>query len=70
MRNLIKTDNSGYMKDKDTGVIVNTNDEDYQRFVAQKNQYKEHLKTKQEIASLQTEMAELKRLLLEKINNG
>ena len=69
-RVLMNTDVDGYKKDKDTGVVVNTNQVDYDRFMQQKAQHKEYLKTKQDIASLQTEMVEIKRLLLEKINNG
>jgi hypothetical protein len=68
-RNLLKTDLEGYVKDEETGVVLNTDFSDYDRFVQQKNQHKEYLKTKQDIASLQQEMAELKRLLLEKTKN-
>lgn len=69
-RILLNTDSAGYLKDEDSGVIINTNYDEYESYVKQKTQYKEYLKTKQDIATLQTEMAELKRLLLEKINNG
>lgn len=67
--NLKKTNFDGYMKDEETGVVINTNYAEYDRFLAQKNQYKEYVKTKEEIADLQTQMAELKKLLLEKIKN-
>lgn len=70
IRTYLNTNVEGYKKDKETGVVINTNYDDYARFVSQKNQYKEYLKTKEDIASLQTEMAELKRLLLEKTKNG
>lgn len=69
-RNLLKTEIKGYFKDRDTGSVINTNFDEYEVFIAQKNQHKEYLKTKEDIASLQTEMAELKRLLVEKIKNG
>lgn len=69
MRNLLKTELEGYVKDEESGAILNTDFSDYDRFVAQKTQYKEYLKTKNDIASLQMEMAELKRLLLEKTKN-
>lgn len=68
-RNLLKTELEGYVKDEESGVILNTDFSDYDRFVAQKAQHKEYLKTKNDIASLQMEMAELKRLLLEKTKN-
>lgn len=67
---LLKTNIPGYYKDEKTGAILNNNDDEYHRFLSQKQQYKEYLKTKEEIASLRSEMAEIKRLFLEKINNG
>lgn len=69
-RRLMKTDLDGFVKDQDTGAVINTDFSDYDRYVSQKNQHKEYLKTKNDIASLQEEMAELKKLLLEKIKNG
>lgn len=69
-RRLMKTDLDGFVKDQDTGAVINTDFSDYDRYVSQKNQHKEYLKTKNDIASLQEEMAELKRLLLEKTKNG
>jgi hypothetical protein len=70
IRTYLNTNVEGYKKDKDTGIVVNTNYDDYSRFVLQKNQHKEYLKTKEDIASLQMEMAELKKLLMEKTKNG
>ena len=67
--NLLKTDTAGYLKDKDTGVIINTNLTDYEKFISQKNQHKEYLKTKEDIATLQREMTEMKRLLMERAKN-
>ena len=68
-RELLTTDFSGFYKDKETGIVINTNHSDYDRFIQQKNQHKEYLKTKEDIASLQKEMLEMKRLLLEKDKN-
>lgn len=68
-RSLLKTQIDGYLKDQDSGSVINTNFDEYETFLAQKSQHKEYLKTKEDIASLQTEMAELKRLLVEKIKN-
>lgn len=67
--NFLKTDTAGYLKDQETGVVINTNKAEYDRFVSQKNQYKEYLKTKEDIASLQREMAEMKKLLMDKAKN-
>lgn len=68
-KNLKKTDFDGYMKDEETGAVINTNFAEYDRFLAQKMQYKEYVRTKEEISDLKEQMAELKKLLLEKINN-
>lgn len=68
-RVLMTTDYDGFYKDKETGLIINTNHADYDRFVQQKNQHKEYIKTKEDIANLQKEMLEMKRLLLEKTKN-
>lgn len=70
MRDLVKTNIPGYYKDEDTGLVVNTNLNEYDRYVMQKIQHREYLKTKEQITSLQNEMAEIKRLLLENKNNG
>jgi|LakMenEpi03Aug12_release.lakeMendotaPanAssembly.Ray.scaffolds.fasta_scaffold207788_2 hypothetical protein len=69
-RTLLKTEIKGYFKDEESGGVINTNFDEYDVFIAQKNQHKEYLKTKEDIASLQSEMVELKRLLVEKIKNG
>lgn len=69
-RELTKTNIPGYYKDEETGFVVNTNHSEYDRFVMQKMQHMEYLKTKEQISSLQAEMIEIKRLLLEKKNNG
>ena len=69
-KRLLKTELDGFVKDEETGAVINTDFSDYDRFVSQKNQHKEYLKTKQDIVSLQMEMTELKRLLLEKTKNG
>lgn len=69
MRSYLNTNIDGYLKDEETGVIVNTNLGDYERFVLQKRQHLEYLQTKDNITKLQEEMAELKRLLLEKTKN-
>jgi len=68
-RTLLKTEVDGYVKDEETGIVINTNYSDYDRYVSQRNQHKEYVKTRQDIASLQSEMVELKRLLLEKTKN-
>lgn len=70
MSELVKTNIPGYYKDENSGLIVNTNETEYDRYVMQKIQHKEYMKTKEQITSLKNEMAEIKKLLLENRNNG
>lgn len=66
---LVKTNLPGYYKDGETGAVINTNYTEYEKFLAQKNQYLEYLKTKRDISELKSELEELKKLLLEKVKN-
>lgn len=68
-RILMKTNVDGFVKDKETGIVINTNYDDYDRYVQEKNQHKEYVQTKEDIANLQKEMLEMKRLLMEKTKN-
>lgn len=65
----LKTNISGYYKDRETGSIINTNYDEYERYLSQRNQHRDYVKTKQDIESLKEEMAEMKKLLMEKIKN-
>lgn len=69
MKTLLNTNIDGYLKDSETGIVINTNHADYERYLQQKNQHKEYLKTKEDIAFLQREMLEMKKLLLKKDDN-
>lgn len=66
---LTKTDVNGYFRDEKTGAIINTNYTEYDRFIAQKNQHLEYVKTKKELSELKSEIEELKRLLLERVKD-
>lgn len=66
---LVSTNIKGWYKDPDTGMIINTNEEDFQRFEAQKAQLKEYKRTQKQITDVRKEMEELKQLVLRKIND-
>lgn len=55
---ILKTSSDGYLLNTDTNVVLNTNDSELQSYRALIQQTKE-------MTSLKSEMAELKRLLLE-----
>lgn len=63
-------DNTDLEKDLDTGIVTNTNTNEYLAFIRQR----EAAQSKDEkIASLETQVSELKDMvaaLIEKINNG
>lgn len=66
---LVKTNIPGYYKNVETGVVINTDTAEYDRYVSQVNQHREYIKTKEDIRSLKLQMEEMKRLILEKAKN-
>ena len=70
MAKLIKTDNSNFMKDEETGVLVSTNLNDFQKHklkVVQsqkiKNQENDLNNIKSEVSDLKNELGEIKDIL-------
>ncbi len=67
-------DNSDLVRDPRTGSIINTNSLDYDKYVAQRSaKNAEHEKTEnieQDLASLKSEINEIKSLLKELVSHG
>ena len=61
---LVKTNIPGYLKDTDSGAVINTNEADFIRYQAQVNQRREYLKTQAELEDLRKQMQEMKELML------
>ena len=56
-------DAPGYMKDKNTGVVINTNTAEYERILERRRHQKELSKVNNEVDSLKQELEEMKKLL-------
>lgn len=59
---IVKTNVAGYLKDTRSGMVLNTNDSEYQRYLAEKKRVKT-------LASLTDRMAMIEKLL-EQITKG
>ena len=56
-------DAPGYLKDKDTGVVINTNTAEYERILERRRHQKEMHEVNNEVNSLKEELEEMKKLL-------
>lgn len=64
----VKTDQPGYLKDTRTGVIINTNDTDYQKILAGRQKQQESVQLTERIGKLETGLDDIKSLLTQLIN--
>ena len=65
---LMKTTVPGLMKDKDIGTLINTNIDEYNTILAHRDKKKIEDRLKDEVKSLQSDLAEIK-LLLRKLTS-
>jgi hypothetical protein len=65
---LVKTDQPGYLKDKLTGVIINTNDVDYQRILQSRVKQKESEELAERVGKLESGIDDIKSLLMQLMN--
>ena len=73
MSNLVKTDVNGYVKDRSTSVVLNTNEEQYLAIKAQREKHREMKAMHLSIQSLQNQINDLKSVifnLIKEKNNG
>jgi hypothetical protein len=56
-------DAPGYMKDKNTGVVINTNTAEYERILERRRHQKQLSEVNNEVDSLKQELEEMKKLL-------
>lgn len=68
MDGFIKTNSPGYFKDPSSGAIINTNDEQYRNILMQRDRVKETKAMTEKMTSLETELSEIKSLLMQVIN--
>lgn len=65
---LAKTDHHGYVKDTNTGVIINTNEEEYKKFVAAREANKKNNNLCKRIDEVENDLRDIKSLLLQLVN--
>jgi hypothetical protein len=68
MNQYVKTDASGYVKDKTTNAVINNNTGDLERHKLLRAQSKERRKMQEEIIALRKELEELRLLVLKALN--
>ena len=75
MSNFIKVEgNDNLVRDRNTNQIINTNDSEYQQYIARRKQKKlekeKSLSVEEDLANLKSEMSEIKSLLKELVNGN
>jgi hypothetical protein len=60
---LVETNQPGYYKDTESGVIINNNEEEYKKFVAAINASKKNNELCKKIAEIENDMRDIKTLL-------
>jgi hypothetical protein len=75
MSNFIKVEGSDHLvRDRNTNQIINTNDSEYQQYIARRKQKKlekeKSLSVEEDLANLKSEMSEIKSLLKELVNGN
>jgi hypothetical protein len=60
----------GYVKDTETGVIINNNDEDYKKFLAAREANKKNNNLCKRITSVENELQDIKSLLLQLVHRN
>lgn len=67
---LQKTNTPGFYKDTETGVIINKNDTDYEKFKAAREEIKKNKQIAVRMDNLETELKDIKSLLLQLVNGN
>jgi hypothetical protein len=65
---LVKTETDGYMKDTSSGAFINTDDDAYARFVAQRAAIKKSNDLCNRMTAVEDDLREIKNLLLQVVN--
>lgn len=69
MNEFLKTDISGYIKDPQSQAVINTNDAEYNRVLAERAKAKEIGRLTKDVDNMKSELTEIKHLLMQ-IANG
>jgi hypothetical protein len=66
---LAQTNHPGYLKDTDSGVIINNNEEEYKKFLANREIAKRNMNVCKRLDEVEHELRDIKNLLLQIVNN-
>ena len=67
---LVDTNHPGYVKDTDTGVIINNNEEEYKRFMAAREASKRTNSLCKRMADVENDLRDIKSLLQQLIHRN
>ena len=67
---LVDTNHPGYVKDTDSGVIINNNEEEYKKFLAAREASKRNNSLCKRMTEVENELTEIKSLLLQLIHRN
>ncbi len=67
---LVNTNHPGYVKDTKSGVIINTDTEEYKKFLAAREANKNSKNLQRTIEDVQRDLKEIKSLLLQIVNRN
>jgi hypothetical protein len=67
---LVKTENDGYMKDTSTGAFINTDNDSYAKFVAERAKSKKSQDLSNRINAVEDDLREIKNLLLQIVHRN
>lgn len=67
---LAQTNHQGYVKDTDTGVIINNNEEEFKKFLAVRESSKKNNDLCKRIGEVENDLRDIKSLLLQLVHRN
>jgi hypothetical protein len=67
---LVKTNHQGYVKDTDSGVIINNDEEEYKKFLATRESIKRNNNLCKRIDEVENDLRDIKELLLQLVHRN
>lgn len=67
---LVNTNHPGYLKDTDSGVIINNDDEQYKKFLASREASKKNNSLCKRMTEVENDLRDIKTLLLQLVHRN
>ena len=67
---LVKTNHHGYLKDTDSGVIINNDEDEYKKFLANRESIKKNNNLCKRIDEVENDLRDIKELLLKLVHRN